>query len=235
MSIHDHRFQISIELAGVNPAMLASVLQGLTPAWHIDPVPSAPRRARLVAPPLGYGEIAMLQDVVRAVRRLGARVDETTPMELCVDASRIDARATRNLEALLAKQAELLARVFGRSIDRLGFQRVKGEPFGKGAIAISLAATLHTGELAAAIVLALAIVERALTARAASSKPRPFDATGARYDFRCFLLRLGLIGEEFRDAREQLLKRLPGSAAWKSGRPPRATADRAAVGAHDFP
>lgn len=235
MSMHDHRFQLSIELVGVTPAMLANALEGLTPAWRIDAVPGALRRARLVAPRLGYGDIAALQDVVRAARRLGARVDETTPMELHIDAARIDARATRNLEALLAKQAELLVRVLGRSIDRLGFQRVKGAPFAKGAIAISLTATLHTGELAAGIVLALAIVERALTARAASSKPRPFDATSARYDFRCFLLRLGLIGEEFRDTREQLLKRLPGSAAWKSGRPAREHADRLAVGAHHFP
>ena len=36
-----------------------------------------------------------------------------------------------------------------------------------------------------------------------------------RYAFRCFLLRLGFIGEEYKDARKILLKNLSGSAAFK--------------------
>lgn len=38
-----------------------------------------------------------------------------------------------------------------------------------------------------------------------------------KYAFRCFLLRLGFIGEEFKDERKILLKNLSGSAAFKSG------------------
>ena len=34
-------------------------------------------------------------------------------------------------------------------------------------------------------------------------------------EMRCFLLRLGFIGEEFEVAREHLTKRLPGNAAWR--------------------
>ena len=36
-----------------------------------------------------------------------------------------------------------------------------------------------------------------------------------KYAFRCFLLRLGFIGDEFATAREHLTKRLPGNAAWR--------------------
>lgn len=38
-----------------------------------------------------------------------------------------------------------------------------------------------------------------------------------KYAFRCFLLRLGFIGEEFKTARKILLRNLSGSTAFKSG------------------
>ena len=36
---------------------------------------------------------------------------------------------------------------------------------------------------------------------------------------RVFLLRLGLIGPEFKNTRMHVMKRMPGSSAWKNGRP----------------
>ncbi|NLF19307.1 MAG: amidoligase, partial [Lentisphaerae bacterium] len=93
-------------------------------------------------------------------------------------------------------------------------------------------ATLHAGKVKAYIQFCLAIAARALNARAASSKKREFNATSAKYDFRCWLLRLGLIGEEFRTARLHLMANMPGSAAWKNGRPQAAApAGAAAAGA----
>ena len=57
-------------------------------------------------------------------------------------------------------------------------------------------------------------------ARAASARnPREYNEASAKYDMRVFLLHLGLSGEEFKNIRMHLLKRLPGSAAWKNGRP----------------
>ena len=38
-----------------------------------------------------------------------------------------------------------------------------------------------------------------------------------KYAFRCFLLRLGFIGEEFKTARKILLRNLSGSTAFKAG------------------
>lgn len=40
-----------------------------------------------------------------------------------------------------------------------------------------------------------------------------------KYAFRCFLLRLGFIGEEFKSERKILLRNLTGSSAFKSGQP----------------
>lgn len=43
------------------------------------------------------------------------------------------------------------------------------------------------------------------------------EVTNDKYAFRCFLLRLGFIGPEFKETRKELLKNLSGSSAFKSG------------------
>ena len=40
-----------------------------------------------------------------------------------------------------------------------------------------------------------------------------------KYAFRCFLLRLGFIGDEYKETRKVLLHNLPGSSAFKNGTP----------------
>ena len=80
--------------------------------------------------------------------------------------------------------------------------------------------TTHAGEVKAHIVLCLAIAAKGFIASCASTKnQRPYCEESAKYDMRVFLLRLGLIGREFKNVRDHLLKHLPGSAAWKHGRP----------------
>lgn len=45
------------------------------------------------------------------------------------------------------------------------------------------------------------------------------DVENEKYAFRCFLLRLGFIGDEYKTARKILLRNLTGSSAWKGGTP----------------
>ena len=73
--------------------------------------------------------------------------------------------------------------------------------------------TLHAGEIKSFIQLAMAISYQALKSSAASAR-RP-ETNNPKYTFRCWLLRLGFIGDEFATAREHLIKRLPGNAAWR--------------------
>ena len=80
--------------------------------------------------------------------------------------------------------------------------------------------TTHAGEVKAHIHLCLAIAAKAFNAKCASTKAkRPYNETSAKYDLRVFLLRLGMNGPEFKNTRMHLMKRMPGSAAWKNGRP----------------
>ena len=77
--------------------------------------------------------------------------------------------------------------------------------------------TLHAGEIKSYVQLCAAISFMALKASAASPR-RPVTDNPA-YTFRCWLLRLGMSGEEFKTARTHLLKNLPGNAAWRNGTP----------------
>ena len=80
--------------------------------------------------------------------------------------------------------------------------------------------TTHSGEAKTMVALCLAMAAKAKLARAASARnPREYSEASAKYDMRVFLLHLGLSGDEFKSVRMHLLKRLPGSAAWKNGRP----------------
>ena len=58
--------------------------------------------------------------------------------------------------------------------------------------------------------------------RRTSSKETP--AANEKYAFRCFLLRLGFIGSEYKESRRILLKNLSGNSSWKNGAPEKETA-----------
>lgn len=65
------------------------------------------------------------------------------------------------------------------------------------------------------ITLISKLAEQARTAKRVILKDKPVD--NEKYAFRCFLLRLGFIGEEYKEARKILLKNLTGNGAWKNG------------------
>lgn len=86
--------------------------------------------------------------------------------------------------------------------------------FSKGTIEFRLFnSTLHAGEIKAYIQLSLAISHQALVQKSAShTRTR---SSNEKYTFRTWLLRLGMIGDEFKTARLHLLKNLEGNIAWR--------------------
>ena len=61
------------------------------------------------------------------------------------------------------------------------------------------------------------LVNMAQNSRRITAKDKGSD--NEKYTFRCFLLRLGFIGEEFKDARKILLRNLEGNSAFLRGAP----------------
>lgn len=74
--------------------------------------------------------------------------------------------------------------------------------------------TLHAGKVRANITLALAISAQAINQRSTQMKKTPISENPA-FTFRTFLLRLGLIGEEYKNVRKHLLANLEGDLAWR--------------------
>lgn len=86
--------------------------------------------------------------------------------------------------------------------------------FQKGTVEFRLFnGTTHAGKIKAYIQLCMAISAQALNQRCASRTKT--QTTNEKYTFRTWLLRLGLIGDEFKTAREHLLKNLDGCIAWR--------------------
>lgn len=74
--------------------------------------------------------------------------------------------------------------------------------------------TLHAGKVRANITLALAISAQAINQKKTVMRKTEITENPA-FTFRTFLLRLGLIGPEFKNVREHLLENLPGDRAWR--------------------
>ena len=72
---------------------------------------------------------------------------------------------------------------------------------------------IHAGEMKAYIQLCLAMSE--LAKEIAYASPKPQQTENEKYAFRCWMLRLGFIGDEFETTREILLKNMDGNAAWR--------------------
>lgn len=222
-------------------------------------------RAEIVTPVLRYEDMNELQEVVRAVRRAGAKCDNRCGIHIHIGAEPFDGRTLGNLAKIVFKQEALILHALGVSQERLArytrpvsedlIRRIEqqkprtkdqlnrlwygyhnGQPqhydssryhgvnlhnvWYRGTVEYRwFEATLHAGKVRSYVQLCLAISAKALNSRSAASRKRTFSAESARYDFRVFLLHLGMIGEEFKTARQHLIERMPGSSAFKNGRP----------------
>lgn len=89
--------------------------------------------------------------------------------------------------------------------------------FTKGTIEFRLFnSTLHAGEVKAYIQFCLALSHQALVQKKASCRRSVSD--NEKYTMRCWLLRLGLNGDEFKTCRHHMIKNLAGDSAWRNGR-----------------
>lgn len=87
--------------------------------------------------------------------------------------------------------------------------------FTKGTVEFRLFnSTTHAGEIKAYIQFCLAVSHQALTQKKAFARKTVTD--NEKYAFRCWMLRLGLSGDEFKTCRLHFLKHLEGNSAWRN-------------------
>ena len=232
-------------------------------------------RAEVVSPVLNYTDLNDLQEIVRAIRNCGAKVDMQCGIHIHIDAAPFDGTKLGNLAKMIYKQEPLILHALGISERRLerytkpvsdelirkiekerprtkdhlnriwyGYQNRQPQHYDqtryhgvnlhnvwyRGTVEFRwFESTLHAGKIKSYVQFCLAIATKALNSRAAASQKRAFDPACAKYDFRVFLLRLGLIGDEFKTARLHLMKNMPGDAAFKRGRPEKVITNTNAV------
>ena len=213
-----------------------------------------------VTPILQYGDISDLQEILRQLRRAGAKANSSCGIHIHVGAEKHTAKTLRNLVNIMASKQDMIYKALQISPNRASryckkleaniiekFNSQKPDTkdeiadiwydgygssrnshynssryhglnlhavFTKGTVEFRLFnSTTHAGKLKAYIQFCLAVNNQALTQRSAS--PRITVSGNERYTFRTWLLRLGLIGDEFKTARKHLLANLNGDIAWR--------------------
>ena len=122
--------------------------------------------------------------------------------------------ALKNLDALLASKGHLIQKAFNiekaaytLTDDRITFAWFHGE--------------ISEDTARAYTEFISKLCEMAQKQKRAVAKERPVE--NEKYAFRCFLLRLGMIGDDYKTSRRILLQNLTGSSAFKSGHRKEAT------------
>lgn len=219
----------------------------------------------LVTPILKYGDVEILQELVRQLRHAGAVSESKLQcgIHIHIGAKEHTPNTLKNLVNLMASKEDLIYKSLQIDPTRVRYCRKVNEnliqtinkkkpktlkeladiwygeygiegrsrhyhssryhglnlhsTFTKGTIEFRLFnGTMHAGEIRSYIVFCLAISHQALKQKSASARRTHTD--NEKYTFRCWLLRLGLIGDEFKNCRMHLMKSLVGDAAWRRPR-----------------
>jgi hypothetical protein len=218
------------------------------------------RRSEIVSPILTTADLPKLQEVVRAVRRAGGKVDTSCGIHIHVGADAFTPKGLCNLVKMVYKQQDLLHVGLGvrpgrrcqwarpventflrqieqrrpRTLDALnrawyGRSYTTEHPahydqsryhglnlhnvWFRGTVEFRyFDSTLHAGKVKAYVQFCLGLAAKAIKSRSTRSDRRPLGAN-AKYEWRCFLLELGLIGDEYKTARLHLLNRFSGDSS----------------------
>lgn len=147
------------------------------------------------------------------------QIEETREIQYC---KKVDEEFLQRLNHRKPRTQEELKQIWynGNDGSRMHYHpsRYKGlnlhSVFQKGTVEFRLYnSTTHAGKIKTYIQLSLAIANQALTQKKASYTRT--HSENEKYTFRTWLLRLGMIGEEFKTARMFLLEHLEGNIAWK--------------------
>lgn len=142
--------------------------------------------------------------------------DEPTGIAIQIPAAELSEAQLLNLHAILDAKGTLIKKALG--IDSLPINRIDERldfPW--------FSADSTPEEMQAYMKFITALVDMAKNQERITAKEKTVD--NEKYAFRCFLLRLGFIGAEYKADRKILLRNLSGSSAFKNGQTKEAKAD----------
>ncbi len=138
----------------------------------------------------------------------GSAAQEGQSLTIQMPADSFTPEALNNLHSLIAAKGQLIRKALGIDLlpvqvetDKVSFPWFSGEATGE--------------EVKAYTHLITALCDMARNQKRITAKEKETD--NDKYAFRCFLLRLGFIGAEYKEERKILLRNLTGNSAFKSG------------------
>lgn len=157
------------------------------------------------------------KDLIRQLRERGfqddAEVTEEVPVQedkltIGIPRESLTDTALENLQRIIANRQTLFQRAFRMDSTEIEITEEKINftwfPY-----------TTDSDKMAAYTQFISRLCDMARDAKRVSSKPTETD--NDKYAFRCFLLRLGFIGKEYKTARKILLRNLTGNSAFRYG------------------
>ena len=202
----------------------------------------------MVTPILTYADMETLQEMIRRLRKAGAKSDSTRGcgVHIHIGAKGHTPQTLRNLANIMASHESLLAEAlnldhyadiwygsqganYGRSHhynDSRYHMLNLHATFTKGTVEFRLfqfdepADGKRNGLHAGQLksYIQLCLALSQMAKTVRTASPKPQQTENPKYAMRTWLLRLGFIGEEFETARDILTRRLSGDAAFRNGR-----------------
>ena len=152
--------------------------------------------------------MAAVETAGEAAVETAATTDDENSLTISLPRSSFTETALKNLDALLASKGHLIQKAFNieKATYTLTEETIKFAWFhGKIAEDTVRAYTDFISKLC----------EMAQRQKRAVAREKPTE--NEKYTFRCFLLRLGMIGDAYKTSRKILLQNLTGSSAFKNG------------------
>ena len=165
-------------------------------------------RVRLALRGAGFAAEEDESEMTTAEVETAAMTDDEDRLTISLPRSFLTETALKNLDALLASKGKLIQKAFNieKAAYTLTDETIKFAWFhGKIAEDTVRAYTDFISKLC----------EMAQKQKRAVAKEKPTE--NEKYAFRCFLLRLGMIGDDYKTSRRILLQNLTGSSAFKNG------------------
>ena len=170
-------------------------------------------QVKLLSPFLYENEFPMLEKALEQLELRGAIVNDSTKMNLFLDVSCIEnwEKYQTNLENLYESKGKL----FQKALD-IPFSQVADTSQGKESGIIScpyFKSTLNKKEMLSDIQFAQIVSNFAENNRTVSQKKS--ENQNDKFMMRTWLVRAGMVGEEYKFARKMLTQNLEGNSAWQ--------------------
>lgn len=148
--------------------------------------------------------------VLSALKEAGSIVNASCRLTVIIDSKHTD-KSKGNLIKLFESKKDLIFMALGVKDGNIEIEEDK-------VIFRLFGATLDADRIIAYEQFCTLLNQMALKSKSASSKKTESD--NPKFTFRVFLIRLGMIGDEYKIARKVLLEKLEGNSAFRSGSKP---------------